>query len=271
MALYKEICLDLLQDGTVKEVYRFQGARTHSVLDFNGRQNDGYIYYSNSLDHHKYFTLKRLKQALNDALKSDVGVSLSSMSIQNLEIYRSLCDLINHTNYFNQMHSFKIACSRDFDTLAKENYILHEAKDHPGRYIERVDRRVYGGGYGLADEWKKLFVYLTYFSANKRISRDELIRLIQNMKISGRINKRENINFMFDNNSNYTYQINSNMFSDFNKYQIINLLESILDKDLVSSTSSLSREPGKTIKEVVTNYEKGREKVLTALDKRHYY
>ena len=269
MALYKDICLDLLQDGTCKEVYRFQGARTHSILDFNGKQNDGYIYYSNSLDHHKYFTLKRLKQTLNDALKKETGESLSSMSIQNLEVYRALYDLIKHTNYFNQMHSFKIACSRDFDTLAKENYILHEAKDHPGRYIERVDRRVFGGGYGLADEWKKLFVYLTYFSADKRISRDDLIKLIQNMKISGKINKRENISFMFDNN--YSYQINSNIFSDFNKYQIINLLESILEKDLVSSTSSLYKEPSKTIKEVVTNYEKGREKVLTALDRRHYY
>ena len=269
MSLYRETCLDLLQDGTCKEVYRFQGARTYSRFNINNSQNDGYIYYSNSLDHHMYFTLKRLRQILSDALQDKTGDRLSSMSIQNLEVYSTLRDLIYHTNNLNQVHSFRIACSRDFDTLAKENYILHERKEHPGKYIERVDRRVFGGGYGLADEWKKLFIALSYFSADKRISREDLIQLIQNMRKTGKINKRDNINFMF--NDNYSYQINSNLFSDFNKYHIINLLETIIEKDLVSSTSSLALNSTKTIKEVVSNYEKGREKVLSSLDRRHYY
>ena len=54
-----------------------------------------------------------------------------------------------------------------------------------------------------------------------------------------------------------------------NKYEIMETLEKIYDDGSYSPDSSLAKNPSKTIKKIVEDYERGKEKVLTLMDK-HY-
>ena len=117
----------------------------------------------------------------------------------------------------------------------------------------------------------KIISYLTFFIAEKRISREELLQLLSNMRVTGEVNKKDNIDFLLNNSNNYNYHINPNIFSTFNKYQVIEALEEIIEKSLLLEDSLLAKQPQKTIKEVVSKYEKGREKVLSSLDGKRYY
>ena len=63
--------------------------------------------------------------------------------------------------------------------------------------------------------------------------------------------------------------MNPNIISDFNKYDIINALEMILEKGLIPAGSPLEESPKQVIKEVVEDYEVGRQKTLELLRKKY--
>ena len=168
----------------------------------------------------------------------------------------------------NNLHSYRIHCSRGLDNLVKQNCVYNDKKRSDKRYVERVDRRVYGGGYGLADEWKELLIYLTFFTAHKRITREDILEFITNMKTTGKMNRKENISFLSENDDKYIYEMNPHILGDFNKYNIMNALEEILEKGLVNPHSQLYEQPEETIKKVVETYERGREKTLELLEKK---
>jgi len=271
MTIFQEACHELKRDELTKEVYRFQGAKTRSNFSLvDDDLSRDYIYFSNSLDHHKYFSVKRIKQLLNSILLEEEGIPLSNKTLHNNDGYNAIRNLIINTDKFKSLYTFRLVLSDSFDGLIRDNYQYNIGKKSGFRGIERVDRRVYGGGYGVSDEWKQLMVYLTYFSLNHKITRDELLKLIRNMRMTNRISRKDNIDFLFQGTDLYSYEINPHLYSDFNKYNIINALEMILEKDLVLPDSELARHPHQTIKGVVDEYEKGREKTLKILDKRKY-
>ena len=270
MAIYKDICHDLKRDDLAGEVYRFEGARTKSSFSINGDVNGDYIYFSKSLDHHKYFTVKRIRQMINKLLLDEYGIPLSNTTLQG-DDYHKIKHLILYNENIKDLYSFRLVCANPFDELIRDNYQYNHDKKSGNRGIERVDRRVYGGGYGVSDEWKQLMVYLTMFSASHKITRNDLLELIRGMRASNRICRKNNIDFMFSGTADtYSYDINELVFSDFNKYNIINALESILDNGLALPESELSKHPTRTIKGVVNEYEKGRVKTLELLGKRKY-
>jgi hypothetical protein len=269
MAIYKDICHDIKKDDLAREVYRFEGARTRSSFAINEDISGDYIYFSKSLDHHKYFTVKRIRQMINRLLLDEYGIPLSNATLH--DDYHKIKHLVLYNENIKDLHSYRLVCASPFEELIRDNYQYNHDKKSGNRGIERVDRRVYGGGYGVSDEWKKLMVYLTMFTASHKITRNDLLELIRNMKVTNRISRKNNIDFMFSGtNDIYSYDINELLFSDFNKYNIINTLEAILDNGLALPDSELSKHPTKTIKSVVNEYEKGRVKTLELLGKRKY-
>lgn len=270
MALYREISQELLDSELGREIYRFQGAKTLSRLDVGDNYDGRYIYFSNSLEHHMHFTLKRIKQLLNTELLKEEGISFNANNIKNTETSSRIKHLIISLDNLDDLCSYRLVCSKAFDGLIKDNFVFNNRKKGQTRYIERVDRRVSGGGYGICDEWKELLCYLTFFDASMRINRKDLIKLITAMRTTGRISRRENMRFLLGDSSKYNYDINQNILSDFNKYNIINMLETILEKGIALPTSELSNDPKGTIKSVVETYERGREKTLEMLGRRKY-
>lgn len=270
MALYREISHELLDSELAREIYRFQGAKTQSRLNVRDNTDGKYIYFSNSLEHHMHFTLKRIKQLLNTELLKEEGISFNAANLKDTDTSRRIKHLIISLDNLDDLCSHRLVCSKSFDGLIKDNFVFNNRKKGQTRYIERVDRRVSGGGYGICDEWKELLCYLTFFNASTRISRKDLIKLITVMRTTGRISRRENMRFLLGDSSKYNYDINPNILSDFNKYNIINMLETILEKGVALPTSELSTDPKGTIKSVVEDYERGREKTLEMLGKRKY-
>lgn len=271
MALYHDVCREIKSEGYTKEVYRFQGAKTRSSFSLTDDEIKGdYIYFSNSLDHHKYFAVKRIKQLLNQLLLEEYDIPISNKALHSDEGYNAIRHLIINTDKIKSLYSYRLYLADSFEGLIKDNFQYNMTKKSGTRGIERVDRRVYGGGYGVSDEWKELMIYLTYFSASHKISRDELLQLVRNMRMTNRLSRKDNIDFLFKETDLYSYVINPHLYSDFNKYNIINALEAILEKGLVIPDSELSKHPQQTIRGVVEEYEKGREKTLELLGKRKY-
>ena len=271
MAVYKDICRVLKHDDYASEVYRFEGARTRSVFSINGDVTGDYIYFSKALDHHKYFSVKRIRQILNQLLIEELDMPLSNKTLHDENDYRRIKNFIIYSDSIKDMYSYKLIYAQPFGELIRDNFQYNSNKSGGTRSIERVDRRVYGGGYGVSDEWKHLMIYLTMFSASHKITRGDLLELIKRMRMTNRTSRKDNIDFLFNPCEDlYSYDINRLLFSDFNKYNILNALETILEKGLALPDSDLSRHPSRTIRGVIDDYERGRVKTLELLGKRKY-
>ena len=272
MSLYKKVVLELTNNDYTKELYRFQGASSFEHFDFRtsrftDNSKDAYVYFSASLEHHKYFTNKRIRQLLNKIVLKDTPYLISSHDIKyNDDNYKQIKRLIINTDKLKDMYSIKLISNRNAYDLISSNCIIqsHKSKE---KVIERVDRRVLGGGYGLPGEWKELLIYLTYFSAYQKIDRKDILVLIDNIRENGKVNDKNNINFIMDNNDNYKVELTKSIESDFTKYKIIECLETIIDDGLYLEDSELGKSPSKKIKEVVVDYEKGKSKILSLLNK----
>lgn len=263
MSLYRDISDKISSSETTKEFYRFQGAKTASRID----TGDEYIYFSKSIDHHMYFTIKRLKQLLSKLLQEQDTV-FNLRTLRSTEEYQTIKNLVLNGDKITDLYSYRLICSKSIEGLLRENCIYPNCKPKNGKYIERADRRVYGGGYGVAEEWRELMSYLTYFTAEQKITKADLLEIIKRMRTTGSMNRKDNIAFLLKNPDNYIYRINEEMLSDFNKYNIIDVLERILEKGLALPESELRTAPDKTVRKIVDAYEKDREKTLVLLGKR---
>ena len=269
MSLYRDTSIELGKEIQTKEFYRFEGAKTCSKLNSSNQNDSGYIYISKSQDHHMYFTMRRLKQALNALYIEETGESLTNGSIRSNETYPVIRDLVLYGSSISPLYSYRLITPSSFERLIKENCIRNDQPKNGKKYVERVDKRVYGGGYGLADEWKNLLLYITFFTAQTRISKNDLYDLIIKMRQTGKLTSKDHLQDIIANHDRYTYEVNPYLESDFNKYNIANALEEIEEKGLVLPTSSLAETPRKVVREVMDEYERGREKTLELIGKRY--
>ena len=214
-----------------------------------------------------YFVMKRLKQLLKGVLYQEEGINLTSSAIRSNDIYPRIKGLVINSELIDPLYSYRLICSRSFDRLLKENSVRNTRPKEDLRKVERVDRRAYGGGYGLPEEWKELLRYLTFFTASTKITRNDLLVILCQMRKTGKMTYKDNISFIAKNISRYNYEINPYMLSDFNKYNIINALETILENGLVNEDSTLRLFPKTTTREVVDDFERGKEKTLELLKK----
>ena len=269
MALYETVSQELLEEHLAKEIYRFEGAKTQSNLDFRGNNNNQYIYFSNSLDHHMYFMNKRLKQYINSCSLQEENIAFNTRNVRGKNTFPRIKHLVLNSDKIKELYSYRLITLKTFKELIKDNFIFNDQKQSNQRFIEKVDRRVYGGGYGICDEWKELLLYLTFFTAKEKITRKDMMAWIQEIKTTGKILQKDNVKFIIDKN-NYQFEINPHVLSDFNKYNIINALESILEKKIAMPNSTLAKEPSKTIRKVIDSYETAREKTKVLLEKTNY-
>ena len=270
MTLYRHAIYELNHDNIVKEMYRFQGANSYEHFNirtsrYNTDTEESFLYFSKSIDHHEYFTIKRIRQLLNKVLEEESEYRVTTKDLINQDSFTSIKNIVINTPKLEDLYSIKLVVNRNIDQLLKENSFKQEEKRKVGS-VEKVDRRVYGGGYGLTKEWKELLYYLTYFTSFHTIDRKDIVKLLTNMRRTGRINRKDNIDFLVKDPENYKFNLSEPIQSDFTKYQIINCLEEILEKGTFSEESELGINPNKTIRTVVDDYERGKEKVLTLFD-----
>ena len=271
MSLYSDVSCELLHDKDAQELYRFQGGNSYHLLSIRNQNHsynkNGYVYLSGSVEHHKYFMVKRLRQLINEEILKNEPFSLTSTNLSNTSSYNAIKTLILNSDKIADLYSTRLICQKELFHLIKENSFNQREKISTNS-IERVDRKVYGGGYGLALEWRYLLGCLSYFTATTRINRNDLLDVVIKMKTTGKMTYKDHMRDIVTDVDRYQFKMNPNILSDFNKYEIVNILETLLEKGLVREGSELSENPRKVMREVVDDYERGREASIKVLEKK---
>jgi len=269
MGLYNKVISGLREESDIKELYRFQGSGSFSYFNIKNSRFDkrnSYVYFSKSLDHHKYFMVKRIKQLINKIVLCDSPYRLSLFTLSDPCTFDAIKNLVINDERLPDLYSIRLYSDLNIYNLINNNSFKQNEK-MSSEYIEKVDTRVYGGGYGISSEWLDLFSYLTYFNAYKRIDRYDVAEFLNNMRRSGKINRKDNISFITSNTLKYKYKLSPFLESDFTKYKIMEALEQIIDNGLYVKNSELGKKPSETIKKVVLDYEKNKSKILTLFEK----
>lgn len=267
MSIYYNVVQELKIGQYSKELYRFQGANSFEYFDvknncFNADNRDCYVYFSTSINHHKYFTTRRLRQFINKVVLNDTEYSLCRKQLSDAQSYSNMCNLLINSSKIMGLNSIRLIYDRSYYDLLSSNCSVNKYKARK-QIVERVDRRIYNGGYGITGEWLSLLEHMTIFSCTQRITRENILTLVQNMKVNKSVNAFINANFLLQNGS---YQINPYIYNDFTKYDIMNDLEQIVDKGLCLESSELYKNPSGTIKKIVLDYQNTRQKTLQLLN-----
>lgn len=267
MSLYYNVVQELNFGQYSKELYRFQGANSFEYFDvknncFVGDQRDCYVYFSASIHHHKYFTVRRLRQFINKVVLEDTGYNLCGKQLRDAQSYSNIRNLLINSSKILGLNSIRLIYDRGYYELLSNNCFFNKSKARK-EAVERVDHRIYKGGYGITGEWLSLLEHMTIFSCTQRITRENILTLVQNMKVNKSVNAFINADFLLQNGS---YQISPNIYNDFTKYDIMNDLEQIIEKGLCLESSELYKNPTETIKRIVLDYHNTREKTLRLLN-----
>ncbi len=240
------------QGGNSKEMYNVT-RQTFGISDF-----DKYVYLSASLKHHQYFTGKRVRQVLSAISSEELGLIVSKNNMRDNEQYRSFKNLILHSPNLGSLKSLKLYTIPYLAEMLQFNSRFQSSSKCKPYTVERVDRRVFNGGYGLCKEWLELFDKLTLCCSVKKITREDMIFFLQNLRY--KLEAKENaINLKHEGTSKLI--ISENIADPFFKYQIIEAFEKLIDKGLIIDGDMLesSAEVGK---QLVKSYLQEREKLL---------
>lgn len=261
--------MNILSDEDVKVLYRFQGGNSYPSFEVTGSRvqtnnSTQYVYFSKSYDHHCYFVSKRLKQLVSRMVLENSGQSFNATNLANYEFYKRLQREISVSPKVDDLNSIRFMIEPSFLGLIESNYEFNHNKSKDSKFIERVDRRVYGGGYGLCEEWLKLFNTLTILYSIKAITRNDLLFMLNAMRC-GNKTRTESVAFLNEGPRNVI--INEELYSSFTKYKIKEEFDEILDKKLYKGDSEFGKNHKVLIKKITDDYLKLRDKVLFTLEK----
>lgn len=272
MTTYEEIINNLKDIKTVVEFYRFQGASSFEYYNIKSNHFDNdsnhYVYFSITENHHYYFTVRRIRQLINTIILRNSPYNISNKCLKDDRAFHYIENLVINSDSLRKLNSIALVCDSIYYELLKDNSIYNIKKKTPN-LIERVDRKIYGGGYGVSSTWLDLFDSLTLFSSYTRITNEDVFKLVKNMKKDGKVCTPYLIRDILSNKER-VYKISSNLYNSFHKYEIINSLEEIYDKKLYLESTIFATNPTKVINEVLCSYQKNRDKVLVMLDDKYH-
>jgi len=268
MNSYQKVINELYNCDLLDTLYRFQGGKSFECFDiknnrFVAEQLGKYAYFSGNKYHHLYFSVRRIRQLINNIILKETNFSLCAKQLYNTDKYKYICKMIENSDKLESIYSIKLLADKNFVNLMKENSFRSDRKPNSD-CIERVDRRVYSGGYGIKNEWLELLELTTFFTSYYKMSTDRILDVVNNMRKSGKINSIYNLISLLD--ESYNIKINSMIFNDFIKYEIVNLLEQIIENGLCNENSELYKSPTIVIKNTVNGFLNTREKTLKLVD-----
>jgi len=250
-------------------LYRFQGGNSYPSFNIQGDtckigQINHYTYFSKSMEHHKYFVSRRLKQLINKVVFDEKGLVISNRNLADNDFYKKVIRDIACSEKISGLQSLRFLIDSNFIELIEENYEYNNDKTEDSKIIERVDRRISGGGYGIGNEWLNLFNSLTILYYKKDITRDNLISMLKAIR-SGYKSKIESVDFLTVPTNQVI--INNAIYSDFTRFKIMQSLEEILDKGLYKKDSQLGEKPTAMVKKITSDYCKLRDESLREIQK----
>lgn len=269
MTIYEELYYGL---ANFPKFYRYEGIKTFKNYDLDNSDSilinlENYIYFSASKQHHFYYVGKRMKQLIERDILYQTKYNLQSKKIINLEIFRDIVARIENYPLDEKQTSIEFTTSPLLKKLFAKNFILNSRKKESIPYIERVDINKSGGGYGLCKDWLEVFNILTYIYVGQRITKADLIDYVYNLR-QKIINPNLPINitrFLLD-PKKQSVKINTQLYSDFTKYDLMNALQNILEKELFFPDSYIAQHRSDCIKKIMQEYNLERENILALED-----
>lgn len=162
-----------------------------------------------------------------------------------------------------KIQSIEFSLSPIIEEILENNSHLNIKKEKSDKRIESCDKRQYRGGYGFCDEWLTVYNLLTYFYGCQRITKENILEFMELYRFC--LIKQERTlsatNFLLD-ESCRTIKINERIYDDFSKYELMNALEIIVEKELYFPESMFSNNPEQSIKKIIQAYTLERERLL---------
>ncbi len=256
-----------LQCSELPRFYRFEGTNSYNHFNFSNPEflkgTNQYIYVSRTLKHHCFYVSKRLRQLINNIMLKGTGLSLKKSSVTNLETFKAILKIVGSSPTGEEQTSIEFTISPLFSKLLMNNSIHSSQKNSGELYIEKVDLKRSGGGYGFTEEWLELFQFFTYFYVHQRITRTDLINFLyayRNNIVCGSL-QFSKVPFLLDLEKKVIEE-NPNMASSFSKYELMDILERILEKKLYLPNSFLGEKQEDGIKQIVAEYLEEKEAML---------
>lgn len=185
MTTYKRIIDTLIKEEKANEFYRFQGSSSFEYFNIKSNRFDDskhYIYFSRTKNHHYYFTIRRIRQLLNKVVLNNTLYNISNKELENEESFKNITNIVLNQENLKGLKSISLVCDNTYYQLLKENSIYNMTKKDSPYLIERVDRKIYGGGYGVSSAWLDLLNDLTLFSSYVRITSIDILNILKNMR-----------------------------------------------------------------------------------------
>lgn len=271
MSTYNRIIDDLIKEEKATEFYRFQGSNSFEYFNIKSNKFDDsnhYIYFSRTKNHHYYFAIRRIRQLLNKVVLNNTPYNISNKELENEESFKKITNIVLNKENLKSLKSISLIIDNTYCQLLKANSVYNMLKKNSPYLIERVDRKIYGGGYGISNAWLDLLNDLTLFSSYIRITSIDILNILKNMRREKKLASPYLISNILDAKER-NYRISDNLYNDFHKYNIMNDLEIIYEYKLYFENSSFASNPSKNIKDILTNYQKNREKVLRLIEISH--
>jgi hypothetical protein len=268
MTIYEDLLYKL---DNYPKFYRFEGYTSYPY--FNNKDNslfinlDSYIYFSSTFKHHNYYTNKKIRAYIDKEIMRPMGISFNRKYIIDREVFNEIeFNLIN--SEISKFSSISFITSSSMNDILYKNTISNKRKGSNDRRIERVDTTKSGGGYGLPDLYLYLFDLLTFAYTYQRITKDNLVEYLHILRYNLTTTKDKiNPTSFLNNNSLKSIRINKNVFNDFSKYDILNTLQEIIDKELYFNDSIFTNI--NVFRVVLNTYLKEKEEFNDLLDKEY--
>ena len=259
MTLYEELYYQL---SDLPKFYRYEGPGTFRNYNFEGQEIlevlDNYIYFSKTIKHHDYYVQKRIRQLI----EKDILYQLI-----NNEKFQ---EIVSKTETFPRevkMCSIEFTTSPIVKKLFAKNWVFNTNKKERLPYIERVDITKSGGGYGLSKDWLCVFNVLTYIYAHYCINKNDILDFLYAFRRNFLTpDFLINPTAFLNGSQNRSIKINKKLHSNLSKYDLMNALQNIIEKELYFPNSFIANDPDAKIKEIIQNYVHERECILELMD-----
>lgn len=268
MTLYEEVFANFPE---TTKFYRFEGYNSSINYSFNQdeylQNSMRYLHFSATLKHHMYFVGKKLKQLISKEILHELGYNqLNKTTLLDSEIFNTILNRLGNLST-KELSSIEYSTLPVMNTIISNNTIRSKDKYANDRRIERVDAAICGGGYGLGDEYLKVFDLLTFFYSYQKISPE----IISNYLYTYRRKEIENnasikpTAFLMS-SQNRVIKLNPTLYNDFTKYELMESLERIIETENFFPESIFAHNPSSQVKTIVSEYNLKRERVLKLAD-----
>lgn len=136
-----------------------------------------YVFFSPSYTHHVYYLIKKMLDTMNAFLRK-MGkdtLTITTRDFDNYQKIKQACNALGALKREVKIESMEIDFLSQVKKFIDDCSIDSKLKNEGQLIPEITDKRVCGGGLGLAEDWLELVKYTTVFSKTKNFNLEDFL------------------------------------------------------------------------------------------------